>query len=190
MRKNARQIVELNCRYCHNSFKRFKKEYDRQIKRGRSKFYCNNTCSSKDNPALVKQTDYCKNHPQEVRLKLINSPNYHGRIKDEFSPFLKYISKIKQRNQSFHSSRETEITAEYLKEIWDKQNGVCPYTGLKMQLRDYSKPSSPANASVDRIDSTKGYIRDNIEFVCMSVNYAKNEFSKQEMLIFFKSINK
>ena len=43
-------------------------------------------------------------------------------------------------------------------------------------------------ASLDRIDSSKGYIDGNVEFVCYGINLAKNNFSKSEMLNFINSI--
>jgi hypothetical protein len=43
-------------------------------------------------------------------------------------------------------------------------------------------------ASLDRIDSSKGYIEGNIEFVCLAINYAKNGFSKEETQNFIKMI--
>jgi hypothetical protein len=43
-------------------------------------------------------------------------------------------------------------------------------------------------ASLDRIDSTKGYIKGNVEFVCLAINYAKNKFSKEDTLTFLNEI--
>lgn len=47
---------------------------------------------------------------------------------------------------------------------------------------------SPYQASLDRIDSSKGYIEGNVEFVCLAVNYAKNGFSKEQMIEFFGKV--
>ena len=85
------------------------------------------------------------------------------------------------------------LTLEYLSELWDKQQGICPYTGLKMILKEnctaYNRGiATPYQASIDRIDSRFGYIQGNVEFVCLAANYAKNFFAKQEMLDFFKQI--
>ena len=43
-------------------------------------------------------------------------------------------------------------------------------------------------ASVDRIDSSKPYIKDNIQFVSRNMNYAKNIMSHEQMLEFIKLI--
>lgn len=41
-------------------------------------------------------------------------------------------------------------------------------------------------ASLDRIDSSKGYIEGNVEFVCSAINLAKNNFSKEAMVSFLQ----
>ena len=45
-----------------------------------------------------------------------------------------------------------------------------------MTCKDYEK------ASLDRIDSSKGYTKDNVEFVSTSINYMKNSMSKEDTL--------
>ena len=87
------------------------------------------------------------------------------------------------------------MTLESLKTQWDKQNGKCPYTGYTLvfpsETTAYKKrKSNPYTASIDRIDSSIGYEIGNFEFVCLTVNYAKNGFSKEEMISFFKNMNK
>ena len=43
-------------------------------------------------------------------------------------------------------------------------------------------------ASLDRIDSSKGYFKNNIEFVCMAINFTKRDRTKEEMKSFIKEI--
>ena len=192
MRINARKIVVVKCNTCGKDVRKFKKEYDRQtLKRGQTKFYCDNKCSYRDNEAAQKITQYSKDHPKEIYARLVSSPNFKPKRKDAFTPFRLYISKIKQRMKSFKIKSKIldfNIDAEFLEKLWEKQKGTCPYTGLKMELRDYSCPSQTTSASLDRIDSNQGYTKDNVEFVCMSINYAKNEFTKQEILNFIQLI--
>ena len=166
--------------------KKFKKEYDRRIRDGKNKFYCNISCASKANPSLVENARIKKENPREAYLLM--HKYYKPRKKDELSPFRSYLRKMKQRIKSFCGHRNCDISAQDLKDVWDKQKGICPYTGIEMKLKEYTGPSCPYNGSIDRIDSSKNYSKDNIEYVCLSVNYAKNEFSKDEMLKFFQSV--
>jgi hypothetical protein len=79
------------------------------------------------------------------------------------------------------------LTLQDLKEQWEHQGGICPYTGWKMITPKNTKERrvrSPAVASVDRIDSTKGYVKGNIEFVCYMAQCAKNSFNRQDVVDF------
>jgi len=87
---------------------------------------------------------------------------------------------------------DLDIDAEYLRQVWVQQNGICPYTGIKMLLppssSKYHKINSLKKASLDRIDSRRGYVRGNVEFVCLAINYAKNKHTKNEMLDFINDV--
>lgn len=50
-------------------------------------------------------------------------------------------------------------------------------------------PSTPDRASLDRKDSSKGYTPDNIQFVSMMANYAKNRWNDKELFEFCSAVN-
>ena len=108
---------------------------------------------------------------------------------DEFSPFRSHFKGIRQR--SVEKELEVAIDLRALKIQWDKQNGICPYTGRKMLLAKSTndvKTATPNTASVDRIDSDKGYTIDNIQWVCLMAQYAKNIFTEQELITFCEDV--
>jgi len=45
------------------------------------------------------------------------------------------------------------------------------------------------SASLDRIDSSKGYIQGNVQFVAYGINLAKNNFSDADVISFLDSIH-
>ena len=45
-------------------------------------------------------------------------------------------------------------------------------------------------ASIDRINSSKGYVRGNIQYVSRNINYAKGILTHQQMLDFISLIRK
>lgn len=47
----------------------------------------------------------------------------------------------------------------------------------------------PNQASIDRIDSSLGYVRGNIEFVCLMANMAKNVWTRKDVLDFCKRVS-
>ena len=44
------------------------------------------------------------------------------------------------------------------------------------------------NLSVDRIDSTKGYSKENVQLVCMAANQMKNDLSMEEFINMCESV--
>jgi endogenous inhibitor of DNA gyrase (YacG/DUF329 family) len=104
-----------------------------------------------------------------------------GFDRDEWSPFRYYISNARKNAKSKRYA--FNLTIEYLKNLWDKQKGICPYLGTQMYLDEvgYDRHRAANSASLDRIDSCEGYIEGNVEWVCLFVNLGKNGFTKQQV---------
>jgi len=69
------------------------------------------------------------------------------------------------------------ITKEYAWEIFIKQQGLCVYTDLPLFFGKSTKDRSLTTASLDRIDSNKGYVQDNIQWIHKDVNSMKWDFN-------------
>jgi mannitol/fructose-specific phosphotransferase system IIA component len=84
------------------------------------------------------------------------------------------------------------LTPQHLKEVWERQQGICPYTGLKLILpRGHNRRLKiMARASLDRIESSKGYEIGNVQFVSVMANFAKNDYSHEQMVEFCTAIAK
>ena len=72
-------------------------------------------------------------------------------------------------------------------ELYKKQNGKCAYTGKQLTAIRYAVRGNQHiinkwNVSIDRIDSNKGYTKDNIQLVCAIVNRMKTDLSDTEFL--------
>ena len=73
-------------------------------------------------------------------------------------------------------------------EVFDKQNGKCALTGRHLTFGTRanniteSKYYENTTASLDRMDSTKGYIVGNVQWVHKSVNMAKYTLSQHEFI--------
>ena len=77
---------------------------------------------------------------------------------------------------------DSDLTLEFLLELWNKQEGKCFYSGLKMLIPDYGTSSgaggrSPFSFSIDKIIPEKGYVKGNVVWCCWAVNAGKNNFS-------------
>lgn len=74
-----------------------------------------------------------------------------------------------------------------MEEIWDKQKGICPLTGWALVLKAACKAKGgfiPNRASIDRIDSSKGYTKENVRFITLMGNYAKSTYTDQQVIDF------
>lgn len=78
---------------------------------------------------------------------------------------------------------------DYLKSLWDKQQGLCALSGIPMTFIMF-EGRIPTNVSVDRIDSSKDYTKDNIQLVCMAANQMKSDLKLDQLLYFCTKIIK
>lgn len=113
-----------------------------------------------------------------------NNPNWKG-YKEIGASFWQNImfGATKTRKLDFN------ISMEYAWSIYEKQNKKCALTGLpiRFQLKrgDYN-----ATASLDRIDSSAGYIEGNIQWVHKRINTMKWDLSQSEFVKFCKLVAK
>lgn len=81
------------------------------------------------------------------------------------------------------SGLEFDLTVE---DIYEKIiGGYCPKTGFAFEVEDrgsdYSN-RSPYAPSIDKIDPSKGYTKDNTQIVCWWYNAAKGRYTDKEVL--------
>lgn len=77
------------------------------------------------------------------------------------------------RNRAKKIKLPYDINQEFLEEKFTEQCGLCFYSKLPM-TKNVGKSNT---ASVDRIQASKGYTRDNVVLCCDSVNSMKNSMS-------------
>ncbi len=164
--------TELRCEVCGLVFSRAQAEVNRNKKKGR-KVYCSLRCSGKANACNI---------PDHFKGNTSFLPS--GKSVDEFSSFRYYLRKARSRERW----GECDLSLEYLKELWSIQEGKCAYSDIEMDLYEYKSRNIPTTASLDRVDSQRGYVKGNVHFVCFSLNLAKSTFSDAEFLEFLEKI--
>jgi len=97
-----------------------------------------------------------------------------------------FIAKIKSKNLERRSKTiEFDLSYEYLDELWISQQGKCAYTGEDL---NFGRSKVAGSASLDRIDSSLGYVKGNVQFVHKDVNIMKWDLSEDRFLEICKKI--
>lgn len=88
---------------------------------------------------------------------------------------------------------EVSITIEDILDLLEKQNYKCALSGLPLIMsrtfsKDRTNQASSTTASLDRIDSSKGYVLGNVQWVHKDINIMKNKFDNQYFIEMCKKI--
>jgi hypothetical protein len=97
--------------------------------------------------------------------------------------YLTYLF-TQMRARSKAKKRECSISLQSLKDMWDAQNGCCALTGNPMThdyARDTLERTRITNASVDRIDSSIGYVTGNVQLTCVRANLMKGPLMTEQL---------
>ena len=173
------KTIKLKCTFCKNDFDKSLKEYNRQIKKNPGvRFFCGVSCT---------RFQLNQENPPKGNVQNLKADNK----RDEYSPFRYFVLRAKQRNKK--KQYGCNITVVYLKDLWDKQNGICPFTGLELILplgtgKTFIN-SLPNNASLDRIDNSKGYIEGNVRFISYMANLGRQSFSDDQLINFCQAVS-
>ena len=177
-----------NCKPCR-SIERKKLRYERptegkrkclccEIEKDISEFY-----SDKSSPTGLQT--YCKDCQCEKSKKW--SSTIDGFIKKLHSDMR---HNVKKRAKDLN----IEITCDDIKELYNKQNGLCALTGRPMTTDTYMVKGNQhiinkMNISVDRINSDLGYSKGNIQLVGAMINRMKSDLTNKEFIDFCSIIS-
>lgn len=139
--------------------------------------------STKDTTGL---SSYCKECDRNKRLSF---------MKDVKNFLIQKRSDARKRCRQNEKISFNISSDDWIKQ-YERQNGLCAMTGIKMTWEYsadgnsdfYTAVKYPYNISPDRIDSNKGYTKDNLQFVCTRVNAMKNNMTIDQFVDFCKKI--
>lgn len=97
------------------------------------------------------------------------------------SIFNRYKRGAKVRNLIF------EIDIKYAWSLYENQNGKCALTGLDISFAKLTINKN--DASLDRIDSSKGYIKGNLQWVHKDINYIKMDINQDRFIELCKLVS-
>ena len=110
-------------------------------------------------------------------------PNFKGYEQIQSSHWNQYTSGAEKRGLEF------TITMEYAWSLFVAQNGFCALSGKPIFFPKTRAQRSNSTASLDRIDSSKGYIPGNVQWVHKIINKMKWNMDEEEFFDFCKSVS-
>lgn len=98
------------------------------------------------------------------------------------------LNRMRDRTKKHGYKEEITFTKEEVIDII--LNGKCAITGFPFRLgtTGTNKCKNPFNPSPDRIDNTKGYSKENVQWVVFIYNTMRNSFDDEDVLKFMNHL--
>lgn len=106
--------------------------------------------------------------------------NFEG-IPYEFFNKIKYDAK--------NRDLEFSITIEYILDLFIEQDKKCALSGIDLRMGNHRRATGDRTASLDRIDSSKGYIEGNVQWVHKCINYMKMDLQDKDFIYFCNQVS-
>lgn len=181
--------ISIRCLHCGIEFLKSDAEYNRQIRKGNRRFFCSRSCVRSESNKNPSQN---RIEASRANLSKLRSEGRTIQI-GPMSYFRYYLRKAKSRNEGSN----TDLDLTYLSNLWEQQRGKCVYCGVELTLILYKNQRTNVScsdirfmASLDRIDSSRGYMKGNVQFVSASMNYAKGTLTDAQFREFIEMIRR
>ena len=97
-----------------------------------------------------------------------------------------YISSAKRRARKL--KLDFDLDAKFLWKLYEKQDRKCALSGVPISFSMVNKRRAQGTISLDRIESDKGYTRNNVQWVHKNVNLMKMYLSQEVFIDFCEKI--
>ena len=155
-----------------------------------SKLTCSNICHKERRNSYIKSWN--KNNPSkakatQAKAKSVRKDN--GKLyeyqKARRKTMAGYLDRFMERIKV--ATPDTDIDRDYLASIFKEE---CSLTNVPFKFNNsLSSFQNPYAPSIDRIDSQKGYFKNNVQIVLVAINLAKNENTMEEFINVWRDIS-
>ncbi len=123
-------------------------------------------------------------------------------LSEEYAQFEEVKTKLKFLNQNISraanrgdKTQNINVSLDYLYLLGEKQKWKCALTGIPLEFTRGGTHwggfwCNPMSCTIDRIDSTKGYIEGNLQLVIWKINSLKKDTDDQEFIDLCKLVAK
>lgn len=144
------------------------------------KYYYSCSCECGTTNKIINRVNLISNHAQSCgcirKRKGKNSNSWIGYGDLSRRTYTHIKRHADTRNLDFNISIE---------DAWNqfvKQNKKCALTGVELCIHAFKSNPTAKTASLDRIDSTKGYSVDNIQWIHKDINYIKMDLPQDRFI--------
>ncbi len=106
-------------------------------------------------------------------------------LKTDLKIYLRNKTSVIKR-KSIKKGIDFDLDKETIYELYELQNGKCYYTGIEIKhnigCHQYD------SISLERLDSSKGYTKDNVVLASFAINSFKGMMNENEFKVFLKII--
>ena len=167
---------QKTCKVCQKEVgKKYRENNPLYFKEQNKKNY-----KKEDNPARYK-----KYRPQYLERRDEQRTTLRGRMYDLLES---------ARGRAKDKNLPIDIDLDFLLNLYEQQKGKCKLTDIDFTFetnKEKTRKFLPFNPSLDKIDSSKGYTKENVRLVCTIVNLALNHFGEDTFKIMCQAyINK
>lgn len=182
----GKEIFHNVCKRCEDIVKLEKEWKDGKLLCHRCGEYKNEECFTQNSTNIIRhhRRAECKecysSRQRDLHLNLEDNVKLEKCLRWRF---------LSARDRAVRQNIPFNLELQYIIDLWNFQNGICALSGLPMTF-ELKQGRVSTNVSIDKIDRTFGYIKGNIQLVCMACNQIKSDLTEIEMYNFCKNIVK
>ena len=142
-------------------------------------------CLKCKNNRIVKRRQHAISMKEKLCISCSNKNNNPmglvGQIRVSF--FNKYVTGALQRNKNW------DIDIHDASKKLEQQNGLCALSGIKLDAGGSGCKLNEITASLDRVDNSTGYTKDNIQWVHKDINMMRGPLSVDKFIELCKLVS-
>lgn len=151
-------------------------KYSKNDHRQRALWICKCDCGNEIEEQGARLRRGVKTHCGCQKSDLYKNKN----IKETDLIPVSYWNRVKKNAET--RNFEFKISIEDIHNKYIEQNGICALSGVEMFPPKNLHNKNPNKASLDRIDSTLGYTKDNIQWITSTINIIKSDLKENDFV--------
>jgi hypothetical protein len=165
-------------------------EIHSRTRNGHIRYVCSCSCGSSSNvlSTHLLQGNTISCGCTNIQKKGNESPYWKG-YGEISKSFYNEIKRSADGGKGRRKPIDFNVSIEYLWDLFLKQNKKCSLSGQDLFFPKSNSDKS-FNSSLDRIDSSKGYVIGNVQWVHKDINIMKNKYNQNYFIEICKLITK